>query len=469
MQDPAFLESTFDLNREFNNRVAIAVFQKVHPFATGYDVLREKFREHGIHGLLYSTMNDLYWPYYNRMNAWDRDSRGQSFPCTGQLSESFPKCKHMVNPVHPAFVHSVKDRMDKLLKAGITTWLVFDYNFPARNPPFAQQNGAARMGFAPEFLEALRIDLADQDEGLHVVIDGQERVWHFSDYCLAQLGFRVDPRDVGLLSWQDLSPPATDEAAAKLPAIDAIVRLLRAYEWLKLPDWAGRYYAARGGNLWVMPNQEAPYSAADFSNLARVGGVANLMPEIFGNIALNAEAAYSSYGHLSELARDAGHRLSVNTETGVGGHILPYTDFRIAYNAVYVLTGAGQLSNFDNDFINEVPFKTVFGGTKPAGDRPLIDQRPRFRDALAKTHAFFRSREEHGSRPAAQVLCCSSTCATSDATSIFYNAPVRYSFAAALNTLHVPYDHRSDMDIDRDLEKYSVIAYANTSPKVGTF
>ncbi len=87
-------------------------------------------------------------------------------------------------------------------------------------------------------------------------------------------------------------------------------------------------------------------------------------------------------------------------ETGAGGHSAPYLDWRIAYAGVYAIAAAGQLDDFDNDFIDETDYETM---ADPARNEY---QFRRFRDAIVKALAFLQARDEKPQRPGgAQALC----------------------------------------------------------------
>ncbi len=407
----------------------------------------------GLPTLHYSAFASGYMRYLTRRQAWDVNAKGHSLnflPVGHANIDRF----HGISLAHPAVDAALRHKVDALLRAGLGVWMVVDYVFPWWE---------TLWGYSDAMIAAYRKDLSGEDEGL-VVRDGARlQPFHFPDYFRAYNGFYPEPRDLGLASWAEFTPPKPGGKGHMHARRMDMFFYLRSYEWLKLADRIGRYMIQRGGQgLWIVPNPEDTHGSSDYVFLLRCAGVGNLLPEWFGCIGWHAEACYASLPYLREQATRGGTRLSIIQETGAGGHSAPYLDWRVAYSGVYALTAAGQLEDFDNDFIDETPFEVMSDPTKNAY------QFKRFRDAVSKALAFLQARKERPRRPGpARILCVAERPPCRACGSIFFDLGQPHSLAVGLSRAHLLFDLRDSFELERVLDRYDVLVCCPWAPRVG--
>jgi hypothetical protein len=411
-----------------------------------------RMRALGLPVIAYSTFGSGYTRTFTRRGAWDANLAGTSLntmpgPRTGW------DFQHTYAAAHPAVFEAQKHRIDALISAGISTWMVVDYTFPWMGAPW---------GYSDAMVKAFRDDLSGLDEGLHVVSKGRTRVMRFADYFREHNGFTPKPADLGLTDWAQFTPPGAADTDAKRGVRQTLFLYLRSYEWLKLPDRVGRHYRSRGGQpLWIVPNPEDSWGSSDYRYLIRSAGVGNLFPEWFGCIGSAAEAGYASLPSLREDATDAGHRLSIIQETGAGGHSAPYLDWRPAYNGVYALAAAGRMDDLDNDFLDEATLEQMRSPDK----NPT--QFNRFRDGAAKALAFRQAVIERPMRPRARILCVTETPPARSCGSVYFKLDQPHTLAVGLSRAHLVFDLRDGVELERVLPRYDVVAYSPWAARVG--
>ncbi len=417
------------------------------------DIAR-RLRASGVEVVHYSALAAGYSRFLTRRGAWAVRYDGASGNVMPLAHIPAPSV-HAVCHAHPALLEAVRDKIRAIARAGIGAWMVVDYVMPY---------WGGMWGYHPAMIAACRRALEGADEGT-VLRDGKRlRRWRFPDYFRAYNGYYPRAEDLGLKSWSEFQPPRPDRVRSEAERRRLQMFLwLRTYFWLKLADEAGRYFKSLGGDgLWIVPNPEDSYGSPDYVALARLDGVGNIFPEWFGPIGWACEACYASLPYLRSQARRGGTRLSIIQETGVGGHSMPYLDWRIAFAGVWCLTACGGLEDFDDDFIDHVPFQQM---ADPRANRAEFI---RFRDAVAKALAFKLARQQRPRRPRAKILCIASRPPVFRGGSFFFGLGAPYSLAVGLSRARVPLDLRDSFDLRaEDLERYDVIAYCPRAPRTG--
>lgn len=411
------------------------------------------YAQHRVPTVFYSSFGAGYMRYFTRRQAWDVNAHGRSLNSLPAARTNWD-AKHTIALAHPAVRQAGRDKVDALVRAGFGAWMVVDYTFPWWETAW---------GYSQAMIEAYRRDLAGRDEGLHMRDGQEESVAHFPDYFRAYMGFYPQPEDLGVKTWAEFEPPRPGEEDETARRRWTVFLYLRSYEWLKLPDDVGRHYLSRGEEgLWVVPNPEDSNGSSDYVWMVRSVGVGNLFPEWFGPIGWAAEAFYSSGPYLREQATRGGTRLSMIQETGAGGHSAPYLDWRIAYAGVYAIAAAGQLDDFDNDFIDETDYETM---ADPARNEY---QFRRFRDAIVKALAFLQARDEKPQRPGgAQALCVAARPPAHASSSIFFGVGQPWNLASGLSRAGLVFDTRDSFELEQVLPRYDMVFYSPYAPRVG--
>ncbi len=408
-----------------------------------------ELRAAGLPVLHYATFGGDHRRFLTRRGAWDMNLAGRSCnDIPGALTGW--DWRHTLALAHPAVDEAQSQRIDALLQAGISTFMVVDYVFPWPDGPW---------GYSATMQQAFRADLQARDAGLFLRGGG---VLKFADYFRAYHGFAPEPAQLGYADWSQWVSPRPDDPGPYRRARWSTFWMLRSYEWLKLPDRTGRHYRDKGGQpLWIVPNPEDSNASSDYWFLLRSQGVGNLLPEWFGPIGWCAEAAYASLPALREVADRAGSRLSIIHETGAGGHSTPYLDWRVAYSGVYALTASGRLDDFDNDFLDEAPVSVLAAPAKHAYHFN------RFRDGLAKAAAFQQARREQPQRPPAPILCVSERPPAKACGSFYFGLGQPHSLAVGLSRAHLLCDVRDSLDLEQVLDRYALVAYSPWAPRPG--
>lgn len=407
----------------------------------------------GIPAAWYSQIGNGYTKFFTKRQAWDVNANGQSLNVTPAMRSGWDY-EHSIALGSPAVLEAAQRRIDALVRAGITTWVVPDYVFPYFDGQF---------GFSTVMEQAFRADLAGSGKKLTLRAKPVDVPLSFADYFRSYNGFFPTPQDMGLTSWAEFTPPAPDDQSDLAVRRRTLFLFLRDYEWLKLPDAIGRYAISRGAQpLWLILNGESSYVTPDYVYALRSRGVGNLLPECFGNAGLLAEAAYASFPYLRGEADHAGTRLSMNTETGAGGHSAPYWDWRIAYDAVYSIAASAKAQNLDNDFVDEATIDQMNDPSKGY-------QFTRYRDSVIKSWAFTNARAEKASTPDARILCITDRPVGRECDDIFDHMTTEFAFTLALSRSHFAFRVRDDLDLAKALAGAKVVFYAPRSPRVGDF
>lgn len=408
----------------------------------------------GVPAVHYSALAAGYNRFITRRQGWDVRFDGVT-PNKLPLSR-LRLTYHAICHSHPAVLEALSLKAQALAKAGFGAWMVVDYVMPY---------WGGLWGYGPASIAAYRRDLAGADDGLRLSGPAGVRAVHFPEYFRMYNGFYPSPAELGLESWAQFTPPRPQPPSAgeRAKRRMQMFQWLRTYEWLKLADTVGRRMQSLGGDgLWIIPNPEDTYGSPDYVALVRCQGVGNLFPEWFGPIGWAAEGCYASLPYLRRQAQLGGTRLSIIQETGAGGHSDPYLDWRIAYAGVYALTAEGSLQDFDNDFIDHVPFAQM--SSPDANMREFI----RFRDAVAKAMAFQQARRDKARRPTASILCIASRPPCFKGPSFFFGLSAPYTLAVGLSRARLLFDLRDSFDLrPGDLDPYRCIVYCPRAPRVG--
>lgn len=407
-----------------------------------------ELRAAGVSTLYYASMGGAYRRYFTRRGAWDENLAGRSLNALpGSLTNW--DWQHMYAMGHPAVFEAQKQRVDALLKAGMTTWMVVDYTFPWQDGPW---------GYSQANVDAFRADLLDRDEGLMLRWPNSFRApkprLSFAGYFRHYLGFDPSPAQFGLARWEDWTPPRPADPAQWQRSRQVLFMLLRSFEWLKLPDRVGRYYRDQGGQpLWIIPNPEDTGGSSDYQFMLRSQGVGNLFPEWFGPIGWAAEATYASLPGLRETADAAGTRLSIIHETGAGGHSSPYLDWRVAYTGVYAITASGRLDDFDNDFLDEHPQSVL---DKPESNAYHFN---RYREGVGKAMAFRQARADRARRGEAEIVCIGERPPARACGSPYFTLNQPHSLGVGLSRAHLLFDWREQSDVGLSLDLKRMVVY----------
>ncbi len=444
LHNPAFRRTVLKLHKIIPNLgVPISGFGRRLP------EIASELKDAGVVVIHYSPALAGYARFLTRRQAWEVDWRGRSVNSVpGPLANWH--WIHSPSYPHPATLEAVRRKIDALTRAGIGAWMVVDFVWPW---------WGGRWGYSKATVAEFKRDLKGKDEGLHVVEGDSMKTLHFWDYFEAYTGLRFSPEDLGLTVWDEFEPAREPEVGddPRRRRNLFVFLALRAYEWLKFAQRAGEYMRSKGGDgLWLILNPEDLGNASDYVFAVRLAGVGNVFPEYFGNVGLSSDAAYHSLPYLQEEADRGGTRLSLISETGVGGHARPYHDWQVAYCGVYDLTASGNFDDFDNDFLDEAPFEVM---SNPDRNPYQFD---RFRDGIAKAFAFNRCKLDKPCRKRSAVLSVSLRPINHYEPDMFFSLNQRFQFSKALAECHFAFDWRDTLWLERVLAKYRIVFYAPT-------
>lgn len=423
--------------------------------ALDFGAISHALNQQGFPTAYYSQMGANYIKYFTRRQAWDALSNGKSLNNSTPSDPDLWGRYHTIAFPHPGVLAAQQHRLDALSRAGVGTWAIADYVFPYFD-----------FGHAPAVTKAFREDLNGTDEGAQIVDGSRQQVMRFPDYFRAYNGFYPTPAAMGLARWDEYARPLADDTNKFKTRRDILFWHLLAYEWLKLADKTGRYYRSKGGDgLWLMPNSENIWSP-DYVHAVRSAGGGAIVPEWFGQAALDLEYAYASWPYLWEEARRGHARISIDMETGYNGHGAPYWDWRYAFTVAYGLTAATQAENTIIDFLDEAPYAVMSNPQHKA-------EYARFRDGVMKVRGFRQAYEDKARSPyfaTAPILCVADRPAGRHTGTPFFNSTL-YSLSYGFSRAHLPYHFRDLLNLAQVLKErnYRAVAYFPAVPRVGDF
>lgn len=330
---------------------------------------------------------------------WDGESNNAT---PGKFDQMHAVCLN-----HPKVLECQQRRADACLAAGVTNLNLVDFVWPY---------WGGRWGYAPADLEAYRRALLEQDEGLMIVEGGQRLKATFWDYFEDYAGYRMQPADLGLASWEEYTP-TTEEVAFGPARTDIGMRnlylftTLYHYCWLRFLNNLGGYLEERGGHLFIIPNPEDLANASDYVWAGRLANLKGNFPEYFGNPGWT-EGLYRSGGYLASACHEAGNYVGPQLEINAGGHGRSYYDTEVAYAVTYDLCAAMQADHIKNDFLDEASWETLMDKSGAQHDR--------FRDNIAKVWAFDQFKADKPQRAASPLAVLTSRNANRYRGSLFY-------------------------------------------------
>jgi len=291
----------------------------------GIDVRTQNAGAEGMRGLI------------TRAAAWGTAPSGQSRNTT----PGFENGMHGVSYCHPATREAVRRLMAGQRGVGILDYEQVDYVWPWFGGPW---------GYGEWDTAAFRTDLDGLDEGLRLANGPRCRFW---DYLLAYGTERLLPAALGLTAWDQFQARAPDGLPAEQAARwQFVFTALTHYEWLKFAQAMGAEARSWGGAFMATMNPEDVSNGGDYLFWNRLEDTGTAYYECFGNPAQSASWRYG-LPYLRDVATQAGKRLGVIFEVGVGGHGKPYLDPQVAYCWAYDVVAAGQFDDLQNEWLGE--------------------------------------------------------------------------------------------------------------------
>ena len=291
----------------------------------GIDVRAQNGGVEGMRGLI------------TRAAAWGTAPSGQS----RNTAPGFENGMHGVSYCHPSTREAVRRLMAGQRGVGILDYEQIDYVWPWFGGPW---------GYGEWDIAAFRTDLEGLDEGLRLADGTRCGYW---DYLRAYGAEALPPPAAGLTAWDQFQPrpPADlppDQAARRLFLFIALTH----YEWLKFAQAMGAEARSWGGSFLASMNPEDVSNGGDYLFWNRLADTGTAYYECFGNPA-QSESWRHNLPYLRAAATQAGKRLGVIFEVGVGGHGKPYLDPEAAYCLAYDVVAAGQFDDLQNEWMGE--------------------------------------------------------------------------------------------------------------------
>jgi hypothetical protein len=291
----------------------------------GIDVRTQNAGTEGMRGLI------------TRAAAWGTAPSGQSRNTT----PGFENGMHGVSYCHPATREAVRRLLAGQRGVGILDYEQVDYVWPWFGGPW---------GYGEWDKAAFRTDLEGRDEGLRLADGTRCGFW---DYLRAYGTESLPPAALGLTAWEQFEPKAPAELPAEQTARRQFVfTALTHYEWLKFAQAMGAEARSWGGSFMASMNPEDVSNGGDYLFWNRLADTGTAYYECFGNPA-QSEPWRQSLPYLRAAATQAGKRLGVIFEVGVGGHGKPYLDPQVTYCWTYDVVAAGQFDDMQNEWMGE--------------------------------------------------------------------------------------------------------------------
>jgi hypothetical protein len=237
-------------------------------------------------------------------------------------------------------------------------------SYPDSVWPSATLGTPGRAGYSPVTIGAFRLDLAEKDDGLHVVGKKNETtVLHFSDYAQTYLGAKPQPGWIGLRNWQNYVPPSSQEQQLSVtnrslppeqwqhtPAL-TLFDLLVNYEWLKFQQELAKFGTTQRKPIryQVLTNPESLGNGTDWKWLSRLSTPIAAGNEFF-NESFNADGAYYNAASFNRYVSPT-FALGAAFEGGGGGNSTPYHDLETTYALSYDIAAALGITWMEADFL----------------------------------------------------------------------------------------------------------------------
>lgn len=364
-----------------------------------------------------------------RAAAWGTAPSGQS----RNASPGFGDGMHGVSYCHPSTREAVRRLMAGQRGVGILDYEQVDYVWPWMGGPW---------GYGEWDTAAFRTALAGLDEGLRLAGGTRCGFW---DYLLAYGTERLAPAALGLAAWDQFQAKAPDGLPGdQVARWQFVFTALTHYEWLKFAQAMGAEARSWGGSFMATMNPEDVSNGGDYLFWNRLEDSGTAYYEYFGNPA-QSEAWRHGMPYLRDAATQAGKRLGVIFEIGVGGHGKPYLDPQVAYCLAYDVVAAGQFDDLQNEWLGE-------------GDWPQSQEgyhRDRLDAWLATARAFNQAKADGARLPRPKVLAIHHRCVVH---AVGHQPPYLLT-RAALDGMNLDYA-AADLALDpARWEDYDVLIY----------
>ncbi|RRJ96566.1 hypothetical protein Ga0100231_022380 [Opitutaceae bacterium TAV4] len=352
----------------------------------------------------------------------------------------------------PVIQSGLKDEIDYAASLGVNNFKQVDMVWPYEG---------GRWGYDHASLAAYRDALAGCDEGL-ALLPGLPSTpgariaaggtIHFHDYYEYYHGFRLNPSDLNLKTW-DAYTPASERDAARGGFVEkrnlGLFVLLYHYEWLRQAQRFGRWAKAHGGTHTYTLNPEDLGNGGDYIFLVHLADAGTPYIEYFGGPSV-LRGAYHNLPIYSLSAAASGRKFGLTLELGQGGHGQHYLAPEINYLYASELAAAG-LRNYHNEWV-EAPWLRMASPVESY-------HYDRWSAWVSGALGFTFAREQNVRRPASRVFNISLRSPGYYMNSWLWNVNQSASFGPLLAENHVQYEQWDRSAMPRILDAADVIFF----------
>ena len=371
---------------------------------------------------------------------------------------------HGEDMTNPRFLALAQQMYLQSAKAGADVLRPCDYVWP-------YLGGGWTWTYSEAALKAWPEDLKETDAGLELGqgIDPKKavarRVAHFWEYFGSYHGYRMTPQDLGLTSWDEYRPPASDAPDSPHTRNNHILLdMLYHYEWVKFANEVARPAAEQYGMLsQPVCNPEEVNNGTDLYWLNKLRYVRGFWTEWWGG-AGTVLSTYYNGTYYDNVVKHNGKEMVLGGEVAAaGGNPYDgkpfYWDNMATYLIAYAQTGSTSARALDQQY---------WGWTWAEAMDPKRPEHAAYTTLRSSWSGFLQNRNDKAVKPKTDLLAVSMRAVTQGMAYFDHGSEQPYNLGQTLVQLNYLHDGAAfPLDDAYNLDDYRTVVLSSFEPPQG--
>lgn len=395
--------------------------------------------------------------FLDKIDGWDRDDKNlrpidYRSPISGYHGEDF---------TNKDVLKAVQQNLLAAATAGAKIWREVDYIWYYWGGPV--------WGYSKSAIARWHEDLKETDTGLKLG-HGDEaqaikdiRTARFWEYFRSYTGYKMQPADCGLHSWDEYRPASQDEAQdAHWLNRKLLFGFLFHYEWVKFINDAAGPSVPHGLLAQPICNPEGFATGGDIYWLLRCANLRGWTTEWWGDADVVLSTFYNAGYYQRQADRNGKEIVLLGESAAAGGD--PWLRPNYWDNQANYLITYAQSASFDP----KAKHDQYWGSSWATMSNPANPEYQSFTAFHSAWDGFLQCRNDHARKPRSTVLSIETRAIGQDVPAFdrsFNKQP--YNLAYDLTQANILHDGGAVPLTKEDLEKYDVIVDSAFEPPQG--